>query len=91
MNKKVDIFCASVGSGGQFVGTSRYLKSKNPNIKCYAVEPENAAMLSTGKLVETGKHIIQGTGYGIVPPKFDYDICDGIITVSDEDCRRTTK
>lgn len=57
MNGKVDAFCASVGSGGQFVGASRFLKSKNPNIKCFAVEPENAAMLSTNT-VTTGKHII---------------------------------
>ena len=87
---KVDYFCASVGSGGQFVGASRYLKSKNPNIKCFGVEPLNAAILSTGT-VTTGKHIIQGTGYSIVPPKFDREVCDGIITVSDKDCRKTTK
>ena len=86
----MDVFCASVGSGGQFVGSSRYLKSKNPNIKCYAVEPVNAAILKTGK-VKTGKHIIQGTGYSIVPPKFDPKICDGVITVSDKKCRAMTK
>jgi cysteine synthase len=90
MEGKVDAFCASVGSAGQFVGASRYLKKKNPDIKCFAVEPENAAILSTGE-VTSGKHIIQGTGYSIVPPKFDFDICDGIITVSDKDCRHMTQ
>jgi len=90
MNGKVDIFVASIGSGGQFVGASRYLKRKNPNIKCYGVEPKNAAILSTGKVTGTGAHIIQGTGYGIVPPKFDPEICEDIIRVSDKDCRETT-
>ena len=81
---------ASIGSGGQFVGASRYLKSVNPNIKCYGVEPKNAAILSSGKVTGNGAHIIQGTGYGIIPPKFDRTVCDGIIKVSDKDCRRTT-
>jgi len=54
------------------------------------VEPQNAAILSTGKVTGKGAHIIQGTGYGIIPPKFDRTICDGIIKVSDSDCRKTT-
>jgi cysteine synthase A len=61
----VDAFVASVGSGGTFVGTSRFLKSKNGRIKCIAVEPENAAILKTGKVLNP-RHIIQGTGYGLV-------------------------
>jgi len=44
-------------------------------------------MLSTGQVI-TGKHIIQGTGYSIVPPKFDYSVCDGIIAVSDKNVRK---
>src|SRR5690554_270855 len=56
----LDGFVASIGSGGTFIGTSRYLKSKNPAIKCIAVEPENAAILKTGK-VKDPQHIIQGT------------------------------
>lgn len=90
LNGKVDAWVASVGSGGQFVGVSRYLKKMNPKIKCYAVEPYNAAVLSEEELVDMGKHIIQGTGYSIVPPKFDYSICDGIIRIKDDDCRRST-
>ena len=62
----------------------------NPKIKCYAVEPYNAAVLSEEELVDMGKHIIQGTGYSIVPPKFDYSICDGIIRIKDKDCRKST-
>lgn len=57
MNGKVDIFVTAVGSGGTFVGVSSYLKEQNPNIKCYAVEPYNAAILSTGKVI-SGDHIV---------------------------------
>ena len=46
----IDAFVASVGSGGTFLGTSKFLKSKNEKIKCIAVEPENAAILKTGQV-----------------------------------------
>ena len=81
-----DVFIASVGSGGTFIGTSKYLKSVNPNIKCIAVEPEKAAILKTGK-IDDPKHIIQGTAYGLVPPHWDEALADDFITVSDEEVR----
>jgi cysteine synthase len=82
--KEVDVFIASVGTGGTFIGTSKYLKSKNKNIRCIAVEPANAAILKTGKVINT-QHIIQGTGYGIVPPQWDGSLADEIFTVTDDE------
>lgn len=86
----IDAFVASVGSGGTFTGTSRFLKGKDSIIKCIAVEPENAAILKTGR-VKNPKHIIQGTGYGLVPPHWDYNLSDEIITVSDQEAEKMTK
>lgn len=87
---EIEAFVASIGSGGTFVGTSRFLKSKNENIKCIAAEPENAAILKTG-IVKSTKHIIQGTGYSSVPPHWDSNLADDIITVKDEQTREMTK
>jgi cysteine synthase len=87
---EVDAFVASVGTGGTFIGTSRFLKSKNKNIRCIAVEPANAAILKTGKVINPA-HIIQGTGYGIVPPQWDYSVVDEIITVTDNEVSEMTK
>jgi cysteine synthase A len=81
-----DVFIASVGSGGTFIGTSKYLKSVNQGIKCIVVEPENAAILKTGK-VDNPKHIIQGTAYGLIPPHWEQSLADDFITVSDEEVR----
>jgi cysteine synthase A len=87
---ETDVFLTSIGSGGTFMGTSKFLKSKNTNIKCIAVEPEKAAILKTGK-VESAKHIIQGTGYSLRPPHWDNELADDIITVSDSEVKAMTK
>lgn len=78
---KVDIFVAGVGTGGTITGTSRYLKSKNPEIKVVAVEPETSPVLSQGV---AGPHKIQGIGAGFVPEILDASAYDEIITVSNE-------
>lgn len=88
--KEIEVFIASIGSGGTFIGTSKYLKSKNSNIKCIAVEPENAAILKTGKVINSN-HIIQGTGYGLIPPLWESGLADEIITVTDAEVKEMTK
>lgn len=80
----IDVFMASIGTGGTFVGIAKYLKSVNPEIRCIAIEPENVAILKTGKVTDP-KHIIQGTAYGLIPPHWDQTLVDDFITVSDEE------
>ena len=87
---EIDAFVAAVGTGGLFVGTSKFLKSKNKNIICIAVEPAEAAILKTGK-INNPQHIIQGTGYGLVPPHWVNSLTDDIITVTDTEVLEMTK
>lgn len=82
----VDIFVASVGTGGTITGVGEYLKSKNPNIKVVAVEPSGSPVLSGGK---AGAHKIQGIGAGFIPEVLNTKIYDEIIAVSDEDAFKT--
>ncbi|MBS5471899.1 MAG: cysteine synthase A [[Eubacterium] rectale] len=78
---QVDAFIAGVGTGGTITGTGEYLKSKNPDVKIVAVEPETSAVLSTGK---AGAHKIQGIGAGFVPNTLNTEVYDEIIPVSNE-------
>lgn len=84
----VDIFVASVGTGGTITGTGKYLKEKNAAIKVVAVEPASSPVLSGG---QAGAHKIQGIGAGFVPTVLDTGIYDEIITVENDLAFETSK
>ena len=78
----VDIFVASVGTGGTITGTGRYLKEQNSAIRVVAVEPAESPMLSGGK---AAPHGIQGIGANFIPKVLDTSVYDEIIPVTTED------
>jgi cysteine synthase A len=82
----IDIFVAGVGTGGTITGVGEYLKSKKPDIKVVAVEPEDSPVLSMGT---PGPHKIQGIGAGFVPKILNTSVYDEIITVKNEDAFAT--
>lgn len=84
----VDIFVASVGTGGTITGTGRFLKGKNAAIKVVAVEPSDSPVLSGG---QPGAHKIQGIGAGFVPNVLDTSIYDEIVTVENEQAFEASK
>ncbi|MDR0862834.1 MAG: cysteine synthase A [Oscillospiraceae bacterium] len=83
---KVDILVGGVGTGGTITGAGEYLKSQNPNIKVYAVEPASSPVLSQNT---AGAHKIQGIGAGFVPKVLNTDVYDEVITVTNEDAFET--
>lgn len=81
MDGKIDIFVAGAGSGGTFMGTSRFLKAQNPKIKTVIVEPEGS-ILNGG---ESGPHKTEGIGMELLPPFMDTQYFDGIHTITDKE------
>ena len=84
----VDVFVATVGTGGTITGTGRYLKEQNPRIQVVAVEPAGSPVLSEGK---SGPHGIQGIGAGFVPKVLDTGVYDQIITATEEESYAAAK
>jgi cysteine synthase A len=78
-----DAFIAGVGTGGTIMGTGKYLKERNPNIRIHPLEPANSPTMSTGHKV--GKHRIQGISDDFIPPIMDLKTLDPIISVDDGD------
>lgn len=78
---KVDIFVASVGTGGTLSGTGRALKQNNAAVKVVAVEPAASPLLTKGY---AAPHTIQGIGANFVPDALDRSVIDEIIDVTDE-------
>ena len=79
---KVDAFIAGVGTGGTVSGVGKFLKSKNPAVKIFAVEPATSPVLSKGT---SGAHKIQGIGAGFVPDTLDTKIYDEVLPITNED------
>ena len=78
----IDVFVATVGTGGTFSGVGRYLKEKNPCIELIAVEPEDSPLISRGV---AGPHKLQGIGANFIPENFDSSLADGILTVTTDE------
>ena len=85
---KVDIFIASVGTGGTITGTAKGLKEAGINAKIVAVEPSGSPVLSGGS---AGPHKIQGIGAGFIPEVMDTSIVDEIITIGNNEAFETTR
>lgn len=73
---RVTHFLAGIGTGGTIMGTSRGLKEFNPDILCYAVEPEEELHGIEG---------LKNMSISIVPGIYKESQLDGKISVSTEE------
>ena len=81
-------FCSGIGTGGTITGIGETLRNQNPDIEIWAVEPENAAILSGGNI---GTHLQMGIGDGIIPPILNQKIYSHIYIVTDDEAIQTAR
>lgn len=74
-DKRITHFIAGIGTGGTIMGTGRYLKERNPDIRVIAVEPDDALHGLEGL-----KHMASS----IVPGVYHEELLDDKIPVSTE-------
>ena len=88
VGKPIHGFCSGIGTGGTITGIGEALKEANPDIEIWAVEPEDAAILSGGSI---GTHVQMGIGDGLIPPILNTEIYDELCIVTDEEALRTSR
>jgi len=88
VNGPIHGFCSGIGTGGTITGIGETLKEKNPDMTIWAVEPENAAILSGGSI---GTHVQMGIGDGVIPVILNTEIYDDICIIKDDEAIRVSK
>lgn len=78
----IDYLITGVGTGGHISGIAKVLKKEWPNLRVFAVEPEQSPVIGGGN---PGPHPLQGIGAGFIPKNLDTNLLDGTINISKDD------
>lgn len=84
----IDAVVIGVGTGGTLTGVADVLKSRKPDVRVVAVEPENSPVLSGGT---HSPHMIQGIGAGFIPEVLDTGLIDEVMQVSNDEALDTAR
>jgi len=84
----IDVIITGVGTGGHITGVAEVLKKEWPNLKVFAVEPTQSAVISGG---QPGPHSIQGLAAGFIPANLHTQLLDGAITVEADDAKEMAR
>ena len=87
---RVTHLVVATGTGGTIVGTAKFLKEKNPNIKVWAIDSYGSLLqkyFETGELdqKEVYPYISEGFGEDFVPQNYDMTLIDAFTKVTDKD------
>ncbi|MFB3896027.1 MAG: cystathionine beta-synthase [bacterium] len=86
-NGQVEIFIASMGTGGTISGTAKYLKEQNPNIVIVGADPEGSIL--SGDSPKSYK--VEGIGEDFIPKTFNRQLVDEMVRVSDKESFNTAR
>ncbi|MBO1063267.1 MULTISPECIES: cystathionine beta-synthase [Nostocales] len=78
---KIDVFVASMGTGGTISGVAKYLKEQNPNIIIVGADPEGSIL--SGDSPKSYK--VEGIGEDFIPKTFNRQLVDEMVRVNDKE------
>lgn len=84
----IDAFVSGYGTGGTITGCGRALRAAHPEIKIFAMEPAESALLS-GEMPCC--HLIEGVAGGYLPPLLSHAHIDDKIKITCDDALSMTK
>ena len=85
---ELDAVVAAQGTGGWISGVARAIKTRDPNVRIYAVEPSECPLISEERW---GTHGVPGIADGIIPRNLDLSLMDGIVTASTQEALDTAR
>ncbi|OYZ22890.1 MAG: cysteine synthase A [Bdellovibrio sp. 28-41-41] len=86
-DRKVDIFCSAVGTGGTLAGVSKYLKEMNPNCHIALLDPMGSGLfeyVQSGQMKSTGSSVTEGIGIMRVTENFKQAKVDQALQINDD-------
>ena len=86
--KTIHGFCVGIGTGGSLTGIGELLREANPDTLIWALEPDQAAILTGGPI---GSHVQMGIGDGFIPENLNTKLYDAAITVTDAEALQTMR
>ncbi len=84
---KVEVFVASMGTGGTISGTGKYLKERNPDIVVVGADPEGSIL--SGDSPRAYK--VEGIGEDFIPKTFNRQAVDEMVRISDKESFNTAR
>lgn len=84
----VDAIACGVGTSGTLTGVASTLRTVNPDLYVMAIEPAESPVLSGGA---KGAHQIGGIGAGFIPPLYDANLVNEVLTITSKNALQMTK
>lgn len=94
MDGKIDQFFASMGTGGTFTGSARFLKTKNPTMKAIGLDPVGSiyyGLIHDNKPSSVASYLTEGVGEDMVPGTIDLSLADDCVYVNDQESFSATQ
>lgn len=86
--RPIDALCAAVGTARLLAATAAALKTAGSTAKIIALEPASSAFLTTGV---GGRHRVEGTGAGMIPPLLIPDTYDAVLVIDEDEPRAVAR